>query len=98
MARGELVDESVLIAALDSGHLGGAGLDVYAKEPLTRDHPLFDRPNVILMPHLTFWTAEAMQRLEEDTYARLQEMIEGRPVTVRSTDPRLRGQPGAHYP
>ena len=98
VSRGDLVDEPALVSALDNGHLGGAGLDVYAKEPLTPDHPLFDRPNVILLPHLTFWTAEAMQRLEDDTYARLQELIEGRPVTVRSADPRLQGQPGARYP
>lgn len=98
VSRGGLVDEPALIRALDSGHLGGAGLDVFAKEPLDRDHPLIGRPNVILLPHLTFWTAEAMERLEEDTYARLAEMIEGRPVTVRSADPRLRNQTGACYP
>ena len=98
VSRGELIDEDALIQALDNGHLGGAGLDVHAREPLSRDHPLFDRPNVILLPHLTFWTKQAMERLEEDTYARLQEMIDGRPVTVRSTDPRLRDQPGAVYP
>ena len=97
VSRGELVDEPALIQALDKGQIGGAGLDVFAKEPLTRDHPLFDRPNVMLLPHLTFWTREAMARLEEDTYARLQELIEGRPVTIRSPDPRLQGQPGARY-
>ena len=98
VSRGELLDETALVEALDHGHLGGAGLDVFAREPLTRDHPLFDRPNVILLPHLTFWTVEAMARLEEDVEARLREMIEGRPVTIRSTDPRLKNQPGAVYP
>jgi D-3-phosphoglycerate dehydrogenase len=98
VSRGELVDEAALVEALDAGHLGGAGLDVFASEPLTRDHPLFDRPNVILLPHLTFWTVEAMARLEEDVDARLKEMIEGRPVTIRSADPRLKNQPGAVYP
>ncbi len=98
VSRGELVQEAALINALDSGHLGGAGLDVFAHEPLTRAHPLFDRPNVLLLPHLTFWTHEAMDRLETDTRARLQELVEGRPVTIRSRDPRLQGQPGAQYP
>ena len=98
VSRGELVDETAMIQALDDGHLGGAGLDVYAREPLSRDNPLFDRSNVLLLPHLTFWTVEAMQRLEEDTYARLMELIEGRPVTIRSADPRLQNQPGARYP
>lgn len=98
VSRGELVDETAMIQALDDGHLGGAGLDVYAREPLSRDNPLFDRSNVLLLPHLTFWTVEAMQRLEEDTYSRLLELIEGRPVTIRSADPRLQNQPGACYP
>jgi D-3-phosphoglycerate dehydrogenase len=98
VSRGGLVDEAALVHALDTGHLGGAGLDVFAQEPLTRDHPLFGRSNVILLPHLTFWTEEAMQRLEEDTYARLAELIDGRPVTIRSADPRLQGQAGALYP
>ena len=48
--------------------------------------------NVILWPHLTFYTAEAMQRLEDETLARCIEMLEGRPVLVKSRDPRLRAQ------
>ena len=92
VSRGALIDEQALIRALDEGQIAGAGLDVYSTEPLAlTDHPLsllFGRDNVILLPHLTFWTHQAMQRLEEDTYARIQELIEGRPVTVRSRDPR----------
>ena len=48
--------------------------------------------NVILSPHLTFYTREAMARLEADTLERCREVLEGRPVTVRSRDPRLRAQ------
>ena len=48
--------------------------------------------NVILSPHLTFYTKDAMARLEEETLARCAEIIEGRPVTIRSLDPRLRAQ------
>jgi D-3-phosphoglycerate dehydrogenase len=54
--------------------------------------PLFGRDDVILFPHLTFFTREAMRRLEEDTLARCFEILDGRPVTVRSHDPRLRAQ------
>ncbi|MEM9602449.1 MAG: C-terminal binding protein [Pseudomonadota bacterium] len=98
VSRGELVDEAALIDALDSGRLGGAGLDVYATEPLNANHPLLGRPNVIALPHLTFWTADAMRRLEDDAHARLQEMITGAPVRVHSRDPRLQGQANAVYP
>ncbi len=98
VSRGGLVDQPALIAALDAGRIAGAGLDVYAEEPLTKDCSLLGRSNVILLPHLTFWTHEAMQRLEEDTHARIAELIEGRPVLIRSKDSRLQGQTGAIYP
>ena len=96
VSRGAIVDEQALVAAIVAGRIGGAGLDVYSVEPLRRARhvlsPLFGRDNVILFPHLTFFTHEAMRRLEEDTLARCFEIADGLPVTVRSTDPRLRAQ------
>jgi len=96
VSRGALVDEAALLAALQSGRIAGAALDVYSQEPLAKaGHPLsalYAMDNVILFPHLTFFTKEASERLERDTLARCFEILEGRPVTVRSRDPRLRGQ------
>ncbi|MGH2765378.1 MAG: phosphoglycerate dehydrogenase, partial [Actinomycetota bacterium] len=60
-ARGGIVDEAALEAALRSGRLGGAALDVFAEEPVT-EHPLFDRRNVIVTPHLGAATQEAQDK------------------------------------
>jgi D-3-phosphoglycerate dehydrogenase len=94
-ARGALVDEKDLLHALQEGSIAGAGLDVFSQEPLNqKSHPLralYSMENVILMPHLTFYTREAMDRLESETLERCKEIIEDRPVTIRSTDPRLQG-------
>ena len=96
-SRGAVVDEAALVAALVEGRIAGAGLDVYSHEPLTLDghplSPLFGMDNVILLPHLTFFTAEAMARLEQETLERCFEALEGRPVRIKSPDPRLAGQP-----
>jgi len=61
VARGPLIVDEDLEAALDSGKVGGAALDVFRSEPIT-DHPLFGRPNVIVTPHLGASTAEATDR------------------------------------
>jgi len=61
VARGPLVVEEDLQAALDSGKVGGAALDVFSSEPVT-EHPLFGYPNVIVTPHLGASTAEATDR------------------------------------
>ena len=63
-ARGPLVDEAALIAALDTGQLGGAALDVVTTEPLTKDSKLLGRDNVILTPHTAFYSVEALEELQ----------------------------------
>jgi D-3-phosphoglycerate dehydrogenase / 2-oxoglutarate reductase len=61
-ARGGLVDEAALRAALDSGHVAGAAFDVFTEEPAT-DNPLFGHPNVVCTPHLGAATTEAQENV-----------------------------------
>src|SRR5947207_13728833 len=96
VSRGVLVDEAALLEALVSERIAGAGLDVFSREPLSvSKHPLsqlFTLSNVILTPHLAFYTQEAMDRLEQETLERCDELQAGRPLLVKSRDPRLRKQ------
>ena len=62
-ARGAIVDEAALVAALEAGRIGHAGLDVFAEEPLPAGHPLTRLDNVTLSAHAAFATREASERL-----------------------------------
>jgi lactate dehydrogenase-like 2-hydroxyacid dehydrogenase len=63
-ARGAVMDEAALVEALESGHVGSAGLDVYEQEPHV--HPgLLGNPRVLLVPHMGTWTVETETKMEE---------------------------------
>jgi phosphoglycerate dehydrogenase-like enzyme len=61
-SRGAIVDEQALVDALQEGRLAAAGLDVFAKEPVPADHPLLALDNVVVTPHVTWYTADTMRR------------------------------------
>lgn len=62
-SRGPVVDQVALVKALQEGWIAGAGLDVYEPEPIPMDHPLNKLDNVVLSPHMTAPTDEAMLRM-----------------------------------
>lgn len=62
-ARGDVVDEPALIAALKNGEIAGAGLDVLVEEPFPADHPFMKMPNVVLTPHMAAQSQETVSKL-----------------------------------
>ena len=94
--RGAVVNEQAMLNALKSGGIAGAGLDVFCEEPVAQSghelSELYAMENVILMPHLTFYTRESMRRLEQETLERCMEALQGKPLQVKSMDPRLLSQ------
>lgn len=90
-ARGELVDHPALEAALRSGKVGGAALDVFPQEPIT-EHPLFEMPQVVVTPHLGASTAEAQDRAGIITAEQVVAALTGGLVTNAVNIPTLRAE------
>ncbi|MDG2208030.1 MAG: aspartate aminotransferase family protein [Pirellulales bacterium] len=87
VSRGPLIDERALVAALEQGEIAGAGLDVFAREPLTDDHPLLKMDQVVLSPHFAFYSREAYERLEADCLEKIRLLTKGTlPRDVKNAD------------
>lgn len=79
-ARGAIIDTAALVEALDSGHLAGAGIDVFDQEPLDADHPLLACQQVVLTPHNADQTPEGMELLNSGVVDNVIAFFEGREV------------------
>ena len=88
VARGGVVDEVALAEALQSGHLAGAGIDVFEHEPPTGS-PLLDAPNTLLTPHLGASTAEAQILVSEEVAAQVLDVLDGRSARYAVNAPLL---------
>jgi phosphoglycerate dehydrogenase-like enzyme len=80
IGRGALIDEAALIAALRSGHLGGAALDVFDTEPLPAEHPFWEMPNVLVSPHSASTSDRENSRLTDLFCENLRRYLDGRPL------------------
>ncbi|MBY6091847.1 hydroxyacid dehydrogenase [Maritimibacter alkaliphilus] len=79
-ARGGLIDEAALVAAVESGHIAGAGLDTFASEPPEPDHIFFAQPNIVMTPHIGGVTAQANARVGTEALRGIFEILAGQPV------------------
>ena len=81
-SRGGLVDEAAVKAALESGHLRAAAVDVVSEEPITADNPLLAAPNCIITPHMAWAPLESRQRLLDCVIENIRCFLEGKPQNV----------------
>jgi phosphoglycerate dehydrogenase-like enzyme len=79
ISRGNIVDEQALIDSLQSGRVAGAGLDVFAEEPLSKNSPLWDMPNVVLSPHCSGVTPEMFEGRRQIFKENLRRYLAGEP-------------------
>jgi phosphoglycerate dehydrogenase-like enzyme len=80
VGRGSTVDEPALVRALQEGRIGAAALDVFEEEPLPKDSPLWNMPNVIVSPHMAGDFAGWREALVELFVENLQRYLTGRPL------------------
>lgn len=86
-ARGPIVDEPALIAALDDGTIAGAAIDVYDPEPPEADNPLFKMENTVVMPHVASLTEECMARMALHSAQGIHEVLSGKTPTWPVNNP-----------
>ena len=77
VARGGLIDDEALVAALDRGHLGGAALDAFRQEPVSEGHLLWGRPDILALPHVTWSSTHTLDDFKWRFAAQLRTWLSG---------------------
>jgi len=85
-SRGPIVDEAAMLAALNSGRLGHAALDVYDREPLPAEHPLRALDNVTLSPHLGYVSEDVFRTFYADALEDIEAWLDGTPIRVMNPE------------
>ncbi len=88
-ARGGIIDEKALLAALASGHISGAGLDVLDEEPTPTDNPLLKLPQVITSPHMAGVTTESVAGMARTTAENILSVLDGHPIRAHAVNPEV---------
>ena len=86
-ARGPIVDEDALVAAVTEGRIAGAGLDVYGIEPLPKDHPIRSLPNSVILPHLGGFVEENYKLWYGGALDDVKAWLDGKPIYVLEPEP-----------
>ncbi|MBK9611649.1 phosphoglycerate dehydrogenase [Candidatus Amarobacter glycogenicus] len=89
VARGGIIDEAALAAAVQSGKVAGAAVDVFTAEPIDPENPLLGDPRIITTPHLDASTAEAQERVAVDVAEQIVDVLAGRPARYAVNAPML---------
>jgi D-3-phosphoglycerate dehydrogenase len=88
-ARGGIVEETALHAALTARTIAGAGVDVFEQEPPAPDHPLLDLPNVIFSPHMAGVTRESIDRMAVQAAKNALSVLDGKPIRENAVNPEV---------
>jgi phosphoglycerate dehydrogenase-like enzyme len=83
VSRGPVVDEKALIEALRAGRIAGAALDVFEQEPMPASHPLYALQNVVLTPHISAGTRDALATKMAALFANVERFFRGEPLRNR---------------
>jgi D-3-phosphoglycerate dehydrogenase len=88
-ARGGIVDEAALHAALTAGTIAGAGIDVFDPEPPPPDHPLLLLPNLLSSPHMAGVTRESIERMAMQAAYNVLSVLDGKPIRENAVNPQV---------